>query len=236
MADFGSLWVGRPLSKIETTCLSSFVYYKHNITLFVYDMKLKVPSGVIKKDAREILSEDKVFKTDNSYGPFADMFRYNMIMKTGLTWTDTDNICLKKRWRFPKYLFGMQGGPHKIVANGLLNAPKNSELIKVLVDISNDFNKKDIKWGEIGPELLTEKIHQYELNRYIQDPDVFYPINYWEWKDLFDPEKINHVLRRSSNSHTIQIWHQMLNREGIDKNDFPKGSAMDYFYKKYVKS
>jgi hypothetical protein len=130
----------------------------------------------------------------------------------------------------------MQGGPHKIVANGLLNAPKNSELIKVLVDISNDFNKKDIKWGEIGPELLTEKIHQYELNRYIQDPDVFYPINYWEWKDLFDPEKINHVLRRSSNSHTIQIWHQMLNREGIDKNDFPKGSAMDYFYKKYVKS
>lgn len=235
MADFGSLWVGRPLSKIEQTCLSSFVYHKHNVTLFVYDMDLIVPNGVVKKDAREILSEDKIFKTDNSYGPFADMFRYNMIQKTGLTWTDTDNICLQDKWRFPEYLFGMQGGPHKIVANGLLRAPKDSQLISDLVEIANNFNKKKIKWGEIGPQLLTEKIHNYKLNQYIQEPVVFYPVNYWEWKDLFDPLKRLEVLNKSKRSHTVQIWHQMLNREGLDKDNFPEGSAMDYFYRKYVK-
>jgi hypothetical protein len=234
MAEFASLWVGRPLSKIEQTCLASFVYHKHDMIFFVYDMDLAVPKGVVKRDAREILPENKIFKTDNSYGPFADMFRYNMIQKTGLTWTDTDNICLQNRWRFPDYLFGMQGGPHKIVANGLLRAPKNSPLIKDLVNIANDFDKKKIKWGEIGPQLLTEKIHEYKLNKYIQEPQVFYPVHYWEWKDLFDPEKRNVVLRKTRNSHTVQIWHQMLNREGFDNNNFPKGSAMDYFYKKYV--
>lgn len=81
MAEFASLWVGRPLSKIEQTCLASFVYHKHSMVLFVYDMDLAVPKGVIKRDAREILTKDKIFKTDNSYGPFADMFRYNMIQK-----------------------------------------------------------------------------------------------------------------------------------------------------------
>ena len=234
MADFGSLWVGKPLNKIEILCLSSFIYHKHNFNLFVYDMDLKVPNGVIKQDARQIIDENKIFKTDNSYGPFADMFRYKMIQKTGLTWTDTDNICLQNKWKFPEYLFGMQGGPHKIVANGLLRAPKDSDFIAELVEISTNFNKKNIIWGEIGPQLVTEKIYKYKLEKYIQEPYVFYPVDYWEWKDIFDPEKRSTVIRKSSNSHTIQIWNQMLNRDGINKNDFPKKSAIDYLYKKYV--
>ena len=125
MANFGSLWVGRPLSKIEQTCLASFIYHGHTVRLFVYDKDLKVPDGVVKQNANDIIPESMLFKVDNSYGPFADMFRYTMISKTDLTWTDTDNICLKSDWNFPEYLFGMQGGPHKIVANGLLRAPKD---------------------------------------------------------------------------------------------------------------
>lgn len=234
MAEFGSLWVGRPLSKIEQTCLASFVYHNHSMTLFVYDMDLVVPNGVVKQDARMILPEDRIFKTDNSYGPFADMFRYKMIQKTGLTWTDTDNICLQSRWRFKEYLFGMQGGPHKIVANGLLRAPKDSNFISELVEISESYNKNKITWGEIGPQLVTEKIYKYKLEKYIQEPSVFYPINYWEWKDIFDPEMRNKVIRKSSNSHTLQIWNQMLNREGTDKESFPKKSAIEYYHNLYV--
>jgi hypothetical protein len=128
----------------------------------------------------------------------------------------------------------MQGGCHGIVANGLLKAPKDSQLIKDLVNVSKNFNKKEITWGEIGPNLLTEKIREYKLERYIQEVRVFYPVNYWEWKDLFLPESFNAVMRASQRSHTIQIWHQMLNRKGFDNNNFLDGSAMDYFYKKYV--
>lgn len=235
MSSFASLWVGRPLSKIEQTCLSSFVYHKHTMILFVYDQNIVVPDGVIKMDANEIIPEKKVFKTDNSYGPFADMFRYKMIQETGLTWTDTDNICLQKNWNFPEYLFGMQGGPHKIVANGILRAPSDSDLISELVDISNKFDKTKIEWGEIGPQLLTDTIKKYKLTEYIKSPKTFYPINYWEWQHIFDPEQLQPVLNASKKSHTIQIWNQMLNREGIDNNNFPPGSAIDYYYNLYVK-
>lgn len=234
MAEFGSLWIGRPLSKIENLCLSSFIYHGHDFNLFVYDMDMLVPKGVNKINAREVIPEDKIFKTDSSYGPFADMFRYKMIQKTGLTWTDTDNICLQSRWRFKEYLFGMQGGPHKIIANGLLRAPKDSDFISELVEISESYNKNKITWGEIGPQLVTEKIHKYKLEKYIQEPSVFYPINYWEWKDIFDPEMRNKVIRKSSNSHTLQIWNQMLNRDGIDKEYFPKKSAIEYYHNLYV--
>lgn len=234
MAEFGSLWVGRPLSKIENLCLSSFVYHGHSFNLFVYDMDLKVPKGINKINAREIIEEDKIFKTDNSYGPFADMFRYRMIQKTGLTWTDTDNICLQSKWKFPEYLFGMQGGPHKIIANGLLRAPKDSDFIAELVDISQSFDKNQIKWGEIGPQLVTEKIHKYNLEKYIQEPEVFYPVNYWEWQDIFNPEKRNKVINKSKHSHTLQIWNQMLNRDGMDKDAIPRKSAIDYYYNMYM--
>lgn len=235
MSDFGSLWVGKPLSKIEQVCLASFVAHGHKMNLYVYDIDMKVPKGVKKHDANKIIPKELVFKTDNSYGPFADMFRYRMIQKTGLTWTDTDNICLKSRWKFPKYVFGLQGGGHGLVANGLLGAPAKSDLIKDLVETSSNFDKSEIKWGEIGPQLLTDRIKKYDLEKYIQNPTVFYPVNYWEWKWLFDPEYTNKVLRLSSNSYTIQIWNQMLNRDGIDKDSFPEGSVMDYFYRKYVR-
>lgn len=234
MANFGSLWVGRPLNKIEITCLSSFIYHKHSFTLFVYDLDLEVPKGIIKKDARDIIPEDKIFKTDNSYGPFADMFRYKMIKDTGLIWTDTDNICLQDRWRIKDYMFGLQGGGHGLIANGILAAPQDSEFINDLVEISEGFNKKKIKWGEIGPELLTEMIKKHKLERYIKEPDVFYPVNYWEWKDLFLKEHRNKVMRKSAYSYTIQIWNQMLNRDGMNVDEFEKGSAMHYFYNKYV--
>lgn len=234
MASFGSLWVGRPLSKVEQTCLASFVHYGHEVNLFVYNMDLEVPEGVIKVDANQIIPESRIFKIDNSYGPFADMFRYKMIQQTGLTWTDTDNICLKKNWSFPEYLFGMQGGPHKVIANGLLRAPKDSDFIKELVEISDKFDKGKIVWGEIGPQLVTAKIKEHGLGRYVQEPRVFYPVNYWEWKWIFEPEYRSKVLRQSGNSHTLQIWNQMLNREGYDNNNFKPGSAMQHFYEMYV--
>lgn len=234
MAEFGSLWVGRPLSKIENLCLSSFVYHDHEFNLFVYDLNLVVPKGIIKHDAREIVEEKEVFKVDNSYGPFADMFRYKMIQKTGLTWTDTDNICLQSKWKFKDYLFGMQGGPHKIVANGILRAPKDSDFIAELVELSTKFDKNKISWGEIGPNLVTPKIYEHKLEKYIQEPEVFYPVNYWEWQDLFNPEKRNKVINRCANSHTLQIWNQMLNREGTDKDSFPRKTAIEYYYNKYM--
>jgi hypothetical protein len=231
MANFGSLWIGNPLSKVEQTALSSFIFYGHSFTLFVYDMDMKVPSGVIKADANQIIPESEIFKVQNSYGPFADMFRYSMIQKTGLTWTDTDSICLRSDWDFGDYLFGFEEDDR--LANGILRMPKESELINFLIKNSVKYDKSKIVWSEIGPLLVTKGAKKFNVIKYAQTPDVFYPVHFWQWKKIWDKKYLQEVLDKCKDAHTLQIWNHFLNREGIDKNKLPKGSAIDYFYKKF---
>ena len=232
MANFGSLWIGNPLSKVEQTALASFIYYGHSFTLFVYDINMKVPKGVIKEDANKIIPESEIFKVQNSYGPFADMFRYTMIQKTGLTWTDTDSICLKHNWDFGDYLFGYEEEGR--LANGILRMPQDSELVQMLINNSINYDKTKIVWSEIGPLLVTKCVKKLRLLKYAQSPKVFYPIHFWQWKKIWTPENINEVLDACRHAHTLQIWNQFLNREGIDKNNLPKGSAIEYFYNKFI--
>jgi hypothetical protein len=232
MANFGSLWIGNPLSKVEQTALASFIYYKHSFTLFVYDMDMKVPNGVIKEDANKIIPESEIFKVQNSYGPFADMFRYTMIQKTGLTWTDTDSICLRSDWDFGDYLFGFEEDQR--LANGILRMPQDSDLINFLIKNSVKYDKSKIVWSEIGPLLVTKGANKYNVLKYAQPPEVFYPVHFWQWKKIWNKDYKQEVLDKCKDAHTLQIWNQFLNREGIDKNKLPKGSAIEYFYNKFV--
>jgi hypothetical protein len=232
MADFGSLWIGNPLSKVEQTALASFIYYGHSFTLFVYDMDMVVPKGVIKEDANMIIPESEIFKVQNSYGPFADMFRYTMIKKTGLIWTDTDSICLKASWNFGEYIFGFEEDQR--LANGILKMPQDSELIDFLINNSVKYDKSKIVWSEIGPLLVTKGAKRFNVLRYAQAPQVFYPVHFWQWKKIWLKDYKNEVLDKCTNAHTLQIWNQFLNREGVDKNNLPKGSAIEYFYNKFV--
>lgn len=232
MANFGSLWVGNPLSKVEQTALASFIYYNHSFTLFVYDMDMKVPSGVVKADANEIIPESEIFKVQNSYGPFADMFRYTMIKKTGLIWTDTDSICLRSDWDFGDYLFGFEEEDR--LANGILKMPKDSDLINFLINNSVKYDKTKIVWSEIGPLLVTKGAKRFDVLKYAQPPEVFYPVHFWQWKKIWVKGYRGEVLDKCKDAHTLQIWNQFLNREGIDKNKLPAGSAIEYFYNKFV--
>lgn len=231
MVNFGSLWIGNSLSKVEQTALSSFIYHKHDFTLFVYDLNLKVPKGIKKADANKIIPESKIFKIQDSYGPFADMFRYTMIKNTGLVWTDTDSICLRPDWNFGEYLFGFEEDDR--LANGILRMPQECDLINFLIKNSAKYDKNKIVWSEIGPLLVTKGAKKFNVLQYAQPPEVFYPVHFWQWKKIWSREYKEEVLHKCKDSHTLQIWNQFLNREGIDKNKLPKGSAIDYLYNKY---
>ena len=231
MADFGSLWIGNPLSKVEQTALASFIYHGHSFTLFVYDMDMKVPNGVVKQNANNIIPESQIFKVQNSYGPFADMFRYTMIHRTGLTLTDTDSICLRPDWNFGDYLFGFE--EEERLANGILRMPQDSDLIKFLIKNSVEYDKNKIVWSEIGPLLVTKGAKEFDVLRYAQTPEVFYPVHFWQWMKIWEKQYLQEVLNKCKDAHTLQIWNQFLNREGINKNKLPRGSAIEYFYNKF---
>lgn len=232
MANFGSFWVGKPLSKVEQTALASYIYHGHTFTLYVYDMDLAVPNGVIKLDANTMIPESEIFKVENSYGPFADLFRYKMLAETELIWTDTDSICLRPDWDFGDYIFGYEE-PGKL-SNSVLRAPGNSPLAKQLLKEAFEFDRSKIVWSEIGPQLITRLITELGLSEHVQEPNIFYPVHYWQWETIWNRKNLRQVLDLCEGSYTLQIWNQFLNRNDIDKNKLPQGSAIAYFYDKYV--
>src|SRR5262245_19751287 len=104
---FNSFWHGNDLSPVEWTCLSSFVEHGHKVRLFCYDA-IKVPYGIILADASEIINKDEILLLDSLFGQslldalragrlsaFSDLFRYELLLKLGEWWIDTDVYCLK---------------------------------------------------------------------------------------------------------------------------------------------
>jgi hypothetical protein len=233
MAKFGSLWVGGPLTKIQEISLSSFVYHGHEITLFVYDMDMVVPDGVVKSDASAIMSEDDIFLVQNTYAAFSDLFRYQMIDKTGLAWVDADTVCLSPDWNFKDNIYA--GLEKDKVTGGVLCLPQGSGAIKYLIKKSTGHDKTKIKWTEVGPALVNATFHKYNLMDYAYSQETFCGIHWSEWEKLWDPKHLREIKKLEKTSKSISVYHSMTTRGGIDKNTMPPGSAMEYFYNKFVK-
>lgn len=232
MAKFGSLWVGDPLTKIQITALSSFVYHKHEITLFVYDMDLEVPKGVVKADANTIMPESEIFKIQNQFAAFSDLFRYQMIQKTGLAWVDADTICLTSNWNFKDNIYA--GFEKDMVVGGVLSLPQDSPALKYLIKKSTSFDKTKINWIDVGPALVDKTFRKHDLMDYVYSEQTFCGIHFSEWQKLWKPKFFKEIKRLERTGKSISIYNSMVTRAEIDKNVFPRGSAMEYFYRKFV--
>lgn len=241
MAKFGSLWVGGPLKKLQEVCLSSFVYYGHDITLWVYDMKMKVPDGVKKRDAREIIPETNIFLVKNTYAAFSDVFRYNMVDKFDMIWVDADTLCCSDNWNFFKddLLFSKEyGGAKDYFVGGVLSLPTDSLISNYLVRKSSKFDLNSIKWAEIGPILLSNAIKSFDYESYAQDPQVLCMIEMKEAFKFWSRRHAREIILRTREPETksASLYNGMLTifgRQNINTDNIPRGSAMDYFYNKY---
>jgi len=248
MAKVSSLWVGNPMTTAHGVALSSFVYYGHEVKLYLYDMSLEVPPGVIKADANEIIPESEIFLHYGKLAPFADYFRYNMIEKTGEMWVDADTVCLSDYFFEDKEYVFIEEMPG-FYAQGILKMPPNSDLCKFLKEKStqlianrqdrNNFNAEswtleDSKnWIFIGPALLTEAVKKFSLQEHGQ------PVLKVNGLDLsvlgedphdllWNPERRNFMSDRTKSSISLTFFNSSLDLRGLGevKNNLVEGSLI----------
>jgi hypothetical protein len=244
MAKVFSLWIGGALTNAHRIALKSFVHYGHDVLLYVYDMSLDVPEGVIKANAKEIIkNKDFFLNKGNDYASFSDYFRYVGIQKTGMCWVDADTICLSEYFFEDKeYLFIHQRfmGPVHEYAGGVLKAPKGSDLINILskkaFKILNDgwANKE---WGNAGPVLLTNEVKKMGLKDHAVDESVLSGVAFNKESpiDIFlNPQYKNIFLQIEKDAKSITFFNSFMRRNSIDLNYFPEGSAFSYLYKKFL--
>jgi hypothetical protein len=252
MARVSSLWVGKPLSLAHKVALSSFVYYGHEIKLYVYDMSLDVPDGVIRVDANDIVPESDIFIHYGKLAPFADYFRYKMIAKTGEMWVDADTICLSEYFFEDKEYVFIEEMPN-FYAQGILKMPPESAMCRILDGAASKLrlrNQEKLEgefigktWIFLGPDLLTKIVTRLSLQQFAQ-PALF--VNGLDlsvsaedpYKLLWNPKNLNEMTKRLESSVSLTFFNSSLEWRGLSEhlNDFPEGSMMKEFYNKFLNS
>ena len=255
MANVSSLWIGDPLTRAHKVALKSFVYYGHSIKLYVYDMDLEVPPGVVKADARSIVPESDIFLHYGKLAAFSDYFRNVMISKTGEMWVDADTICLSEYFFEDKEYVFIEEMPN-FYAQGIVKMPSDSNLCKLLnkkasrlmanKNESGSFNadtwtSSDSKsWIFLGPGLFTETIIELSLGEYGQPAllvnGLDLSVSAEDPQKLFwDPESRDLMLERLQNSISATFFNSSLDLRGLTdiKNDLPEGSAIRELEKRF---
>jgi hypothetical protein len=240
-----SLWIGEKLSVMEELCISSFLQNGHPFHLYVYDNVKNIPDQTVLKDASEILGPDRIFKykDHDSYGGFANLFRYKLLLEKGSYWVDTDVICLKPFLDEAEYVFAgeQQLNPETNApsankfkaANCVIKTPVGSSIMDYCYRESNNKDPQSLHWGQTGPQLLTKAITDFDLWSYVADSEVFCPINWWQWSQFINEQPDNNALKKAQSIH---LWNEMWRRNNIDKSDnFDINSIYEQLKKTYLK-
>jgi hypothetical protein len=227
-SEFATFWHG-PLDPITYTCLASFPYHGVGLTLYSYDLNIRVPAGVKVADARRIIPDQRLISRYivngiTSLSKFSNLFRYTMLRETGGCWVDSDIICLRKPdFAASPIIIGYQfnsQGPWAL-NSAVLKLPKRHPMLKEMVARVAAAIDIDTKWGVIGPLLVTEMATKHDVMQYARLPSEFYPISFNKfWRVLLPGHKPG-VENTTKDSTFLHLWHEFYRRSGYDKSIAP---------------
>ncbi len=236
-----SLWIGEKLSLLEQLCIKSFLKNQHEYHLYVYGDVKNIPLGTTVLDGNEILPKESIFTYQQgigkgSYSGFSNFFRYQLLLKKGGWWVDTDFVCLKPLDFTTEYVFASEYTvKFSIPTSGIIKAPKQSEFALYCWDSCQTHDITQLQWGVTGPRLIGKAVEEFQLKDYVNTPDTFCPLNYRNTPDLnlINPEYDLDVI--SKNCYTIHLWNEMWRRKGIGKDEkYHKNCLYEKLKSKYL--
>lgn len=214
------LWIGDRLSLLEQLSVKSFMSNGHEYHLYIYDHVKNIPSGVVIKNANEIISKKDVYQSEFliknklTYCGFSDYFRFKLLLDKGGFWTDLDVICLKHFDFKDDYIFcqDKSQGMTKIDTS-IIKCPKNNNMIKEIYEYIKKNPIKTTEKGKIIP-FLGKMVYKYKLEKYAKKVNVFCSLPYTQLPKLvykgFD-------IKDYENSYSVHVWNQMTDylKEGL---------------------
>ena len=255
-----SLWIGDRLSAMEQLCMASFLQHGHTFHLFAYGDVQGVPDGVLLQDAATILPANRIFKyrQRNSYAGFANLFRYKLLWERGGCWVDADMICLKtlepaaehvfvaerararqhrRGWlcrllrRKPSCASTPEPAPNGGINNCFIQAPAGSTIMSYCYREADQKDTRKLEWGETGPRLLTEAVAHFALESCVARPEVYCPIDWWNWRKVIEANPPADALE---GAQCVHLWNEMWRRNHVDKNGaFPASSLYEQLKQRY---
>ena len=226
-------WEGA-LTEYEVASINSFVRNDFSVNLWSYSKNSfsEISTEVKIRDASEILPIDLLKKlTQNlqkaNYSSFSNLFRYKLLDVYGGWWFDTDCFCQKNVVEFEKiiinrdYVLGLER--ENYVGSAVMYFT-DTKLLNQIEDKAYELIKENnyrLKWGQIGPDLITDVVISKKLIDNILDPTYFFPVPPNKIGKLFTPnlEKIEE--NTISNSFVCHTWNEMFRKYNINKTIYP---------------
>ncbi len=219
-----SLWIGPRLSTMERLSVLSFLDHGHEYHLYAYEDVAGIPRGSVVRDAREILPASAIFQYADyeTYSGFSNFFRYKLLVERGGWWVDTDVVCLKPFAFDSDHVFASESfGGRQLVSSAVIKAPPGSQAIAYAWRVCESKKPAELQWGETGPRLVETAVDHFGLQRFVQPPEVFCPIDYGQWERFLDADN---EIELDSSSSAVHLWHEMWRRAGRDKDaDYDPG-------------
>lgn len=224
---FQSLWIGDRLSPYEALCMRSFLDHGHAFALYAYSDRLEVPRGVELRDASAILPKDQCFAYSTGFGSgsfsaCSNLFRYLLLHRFGGWWVDTDVVCLTGRIPFYYSFFAHEDAD--FINGAVLYFEPGDRLIEECLRDALELGR-DVTWGQIGPRLITRKVHALNRGWEAQASATCYPIHWSAALDLVDPRKTAEIAASTSDSMLLHLWNEIFRQAGLSKKCLPPSGS-----------
>jgi len=218
-----SLWIGRPLSLLERLSITSFLQAGHEYHLYCYEEIEGVPPGVTLRAAAEILPAAEIFyyrkaEGKGSVAAFANWFRYKLLLERGGWWCDTDVICVRP-FDFEEDAIcaseRTENGGQQI-ATSVIRLPAGHPAARECCRIAAEKRRNKLNWGETGNPLLHEVVRKCPEPPPTKSPEVFCPVNWWEWQSLLREDNRTLADIITAETRAIHCWHEMWRRTRVE--------------------
>ena len=223
------LWVDGPLSSLERLAVASFLANGHAVHLYTYGEIPNAPDGAQVMNGNDVLPDGpqrRVLQRGvgaGSWAFFSNLFRYRLLHDRGGLWCDTDVVCLRPLTfaaELPRF-FATERTPQAsgpgslpVRANACaMQAPARDPLLLECCQRAARVDGDKLPWGSAGPELLTGLINEKQLSAELLAPDVFCPVDHWNFTSLLQGSQTI-----GGDSHAVHFWNELWRRNFFDKN------------------
>src|SRR5262249_11358704 len=154
---------------------------------------------------------------------FANIFRYRLLAERGGWWVDTDVVCLTDA--IPHYSQFVARQEEDFVGTAVMRfAPRHPAMLRCLERAAE--KGQSIRWGDIGPQLVTQVLRELGGTEHIFDPSVCYQIHYNDALTLLRPSQSERIASRLAGSQFLHLWNEMLRNAGVRKSYLPPRGSM----------